>query len=141
MNTYSPAAPERYTAVGDRSGLGQAFSSPDPIRRATWNLLYLSWPGIDLWLDTDGVGPFAPEILQAVSATVFQELGGRAVADWINELPADAFVRRLNAFQHTHLALYQLLGSQWLRTVAYRAGVCQLTSEIIYVDFRNRQRH
>lgn len=106
-----------------------------------WNLLYLSWPDLDLWLDADAAGPYRPDMVEAVAKTVFQDLGGRPLWEALLDLTPAAFSSLLEVSDYTHLDLYTLLGPQWIDTVALRAGRPQRQPKqerVVYVDFRNR---
>lgn len=124
---YSPLPPESYVrrdSSGTAFGVGAELAGVD--RRAWWNLYWLSDPGVDGFLVTEGDWPKAESIdhrvLIAASTTARkEELGGAPMAKLLVSMAPAALVELLESHGHGHLTVAQVVGAGWLNTVKARA--------------------
>lgn len=142
--TYSPLPPEDYSysaPCNQRAGIGYEMSTPE--ERAAWNLYWMSDPAID---DLALLEPKGAQLDYKMLARCYealdQELGGFKVRELLETLTPTAFVERVKANDHKHLAPYAFAGEAWLRTIGERAraprGLIEQVGKVFYAQFRRR---
>lgn len=135
LQLYSPHRPEAYTQGG--LGVGREFIGREC--RAAWNLYWLSDPAVDSFLRPTGPEGIRLDVFKAAFLTSAQEAGGRKLAEILVQQSALQAVEFIKSHPHRHLALFELDGAGWLRTmldrVGHLRGMSAVAGNVSFVSF------
>lgn len=122
MNTplmcYSPLPPSAYS----RNGIGHGLWIMHH-QMPKWNMLWASFPALDLYLDPDVslsaiISELDPKAWGYVAATANEDT---LPALWESlKGPPEGFMQTLLGFNYEILPAFQFLGPEWIDTVAMR---------------------